>query len=216
MKDVDFGVSLTQPQRVAIAELFPQMVNRLKLDANHQVKIAFRVSEMKAILWCAGEAVPTTISGTKRNSLLCIIAAFRQAIQGAHGIAAIAPSKRLYQFNVTLLDIAPSIWRRIQIKDCSVDKLHECIQTAIGWTNSHLHRFEILGIVHGDPELLCGNPDSFVGTNSLETMVSDIVAPSGVRFHFSYEYDFGDCWRHEVLFEGCLPAQQGLRYPLCL
>lgn len=216
MKDIDFGVSLTQPQRVAIAELFPQMVNRLKLDANHQVKIAFTVSEMKAILWCAGEAVPTTISGTKRNSLLCIIAAFRQAILDAHGIAAIAPSNRLYQFKITLLDIAPSIWRRIQIKDCSVDKLHECIQTAMGWTNSHLHRFEILGIVHGDPELLCGNPDSFVGTNSLDTMVSDIVAPSGVRFHFSYEYDFGDRWRHEVLFEGCLPARQGLRYPLCL
>ena len=216
MKDVGLGVSLTQPQRVAIDELFPKMVDRLKLDANRQVKIAFTVSEMKAILWCAGEAVPITASGTKRNSLRCIIAAFRQAIQDAHGIAAIPPSKRLYQFKVTLLEIEPLIWRRIQIKDCSVDKLHECIQTAMGWTNSHLHRFEILGIVHGDPELLCGNPDCFVGTNSLETMVSEIVPQSGVRFHFSYEYDFGDRWQHEVLFEGCLSANQGVRYPLCL
>ena len=60
MKDVAFGVSLTQPQRVAIADLFPQMVDRLKLDTNHQVKIEFTVSQMKAILWCVGEAVPTT------------------------------------------------------------------------------------------------------------------------------------------------------------
>jgi hypothetical protein len=216
MKDVRFGVSLTQPQRVAIADLFPQMVDRLKLDVNRQAKIGFTVSQMKAIWWCAGEAVPATTSGTKRNSLRCIIAAFRQAIQDAHGIAAIPPSKRLYQFKITLLDIDPPIWRRIQVKDCSVDRLHECIQTAMGWTNSHLHRFEIQGIVCGDPELLCDDPDCFVGTNSRETMVSQIVPESGARFHFSYEYDFGDCWRHEVLFEGCLASARGVRYPVCL
>jgi len=215
MKDVSFGVSLTQPQRSAIADLFPQLVDRLKLDVNRQVKIEFTVSLMKAIWWCAGEAVPTT-SGTKRNSLRCVVAAFRQAIQDAHGIAAIPPSKRLYQFKITLLNIKPVIWRRIQIRNGSVDKLHECIQTAMGWTNSHLHRFEIQGIVCGDPELICDDPDSFVGTNSLETMVSDIVPQSGARFQFSYEYDFGDRWRHEVVFEGCLPTDQGVRYPLCL
>jgi len=216
MRDVEFGVSLTHPQRVAIAELFPQMVDRLKLDAKHQVKIEFTVSRMKAILWSAGEAVPITTSGTKRNSLRCIIAAFRQAIQDAHGIAAIPPSKRLYQFRIGLLNVAPAIWRRIQLKDCSIDKLHECIQTAMGWTNSHLHRFEIEGLVCGDPELLCDDPECFVGTNSLETMVSDIVPRSGARFLLSYEYDFGDRWRHEVVFEGCLPMDQGVRYPLCL
>jgi hypothetical protein len=148
--------------------------------------------------------------------LRCIITAFRQAIQDAHGIAAIPPSKRLYQFKITLLDFDPSIWRRIQVKDCSVDKLHECIQTAMGWTNSHLHRFEIQGIVCGDPELVCDNPESFVGTNSRETMVSQVVPQSGSRFHFSYEYDFGDRWRHEVVFEGCLASDGGVRYPMCL
>ncbi len=86
----------------------------------------------------------------------------------------------------------------------------------MGWTNSHLHRFEIEGLVCGDPELLCDDPECFVGTNSLETMVSDIVPRSGARFLFSYEYDFGDRWRHEVVFEGCLPMDQGVRYPLCL
>ena len=216
MKDMSFGVSLTRAQRVAIADLFPQMVDRLKLDVNRQAKIAFTVPQMQAIWWCAGEAVSATTSGTKRNSLRCIIAAFRQAIEDAHGIAAIPPSKRLYQFKITLLDIAPPVWRRIQVKDCSVDRLHECIQTAMGWTNSHLHRFEIQGIVCGDPELVCDNPESFVGINSRETMVSQIVPQSGSRFHFSYEYDFGDRWRHEIVFEGCLASEKGVRYPLCL
>jgi hypothetical protein len=171
---------------------------------------------MKAIWWCVGQAVPVAASGTKRHSLNCIVAAFRQAIEDAHGIAAIPPSKRLYQFKITLLDIDPLIWRRIQIKDCPVDRLHECIQTAMGWTNSHLHRFEIQGIVCGDPELLCGNTEGFVGTNSRETMVSQIVPQSGARFQFSYEYDFGDRWKHEVLFEGCLASDRGVRYPVCL
>ncbi len=31
-----------------------------------------------------------------------------------------------------------------------------------------------------------------------------------------YEYDFGDGWRHEVLFEGCVRAERGKRYPICI
>ena len=81
MNQQSFGVSLTQPQRVAIAELLPQLVDRLKLDVKRQVKIEFTVSLMQAIWWSAGEAVPTASSGMKRNSLRRIIAAFRQAIR---------------------------------------------------------------------------------------------------------------------------------------
>jgi hypothetical protein len=49
----------------------------------------------------------------------------------------------VYQFKITLKEIQPPIWRRIQVKDCTLDNLHEHIQTAMGWTNSHLHKFEI-------------------------------------------------------------------------
>lgn len=216
MKASYYAVLLTQCQRIAIGDLFPQMADRLQYDVKRQVKIEFSTGELKAILWCAGEAIPTADSGRKRNSLRRIVTIFQDAIQAAHGIGAIPPSKRLYQFKITLLDINPPIWRRIQTKDCTIDKLHEHIQTAMGWTNSHLHRFEILGIVHGDPVLLCGNPDCFVGRNSLETMISEVVPSSGIRFRFSYEYDFGDRWSHDVLFEGCLAASNGVRYPLCL
>ena len=45
----------------------------------------------------------------------------------------------LFQFKITLLDIEPAIWRRIHVRDCTLDKLHEHIQTAMGWTNAHLH-----------------------------------------------------------------------------
>ena len=47
-------------------------------------------------------------------------------------------------------------------------------------------------------------------------MLSDILPASGKRLRFEYEYDFGDGWQHEVLFEGRLKAEPGKRYPLCL
>lgn len=86
----------------------------------------------------------------------------------------------------------------------------------MGWTNSHLHQFKIDGERYGDPELLDDGFDDFEYVNSTVTMISQIVPKSGKRFAFKYEYDFGDCWEHEILFEGCVRAERGSRYPVCL
>jgi hypothetical protein len=51
---------------------------------------------------------------------------------------------------------------------------------------------------------------------STATKLSAILPRSGRRFRFEYEYDFGDGWRHEVLFEGCVRADPKAKYPLCL
>ena len=123
---------------------------------------------------------------------------------------------RLLQFKITLKDARPPIWRRIQVQDCTLDKLHEHIQTAMGWTNSHLHHFRIGKQLYGDPELMQENFEDMGYRDSTRTMVSDILPKGGKRFRFQYEYDFGDSWHHEVLFEGQVKPEQGKRYPLCL
>ena len=46
--------------------------------------------------------------------------------------------------------------------------------------------------------------------------ISDVVPKSGKRFSFEYEYDFGDGWGYRVLFEGCLIATEGQKYPICV
>ena len=46
--------------------------------------------------------------------------------------------------------------------------------------------------------------------------ISQIVSKIGKRFSFFYEYDFGDSWEHEILFEGCPVQEPGKKYPLCL
>ena len=86
----------------------------------------------------------------------------------------------------------------------------------MGWTNSHLHQFEIKGKRYGDPELLEDGFEDFGCIDSTVTMIGEIVPKTGKRFAFKYEYDFGDSWEHEVLFEGCPPLEKAKKYPLCL
>ena len=46
--------------------------------------------------------------------------------------------------------------------------------------------------------------------------MSAILPKTGKRFRFQYEYDFGDSWYHEVLFEGVVRAESKVKCPLCL
>lgn len=136
----------------------------------------------------------------------------RKKPQGKRGVK----SAVLYQFKLTLLDSKPPVWRRIQVQDCTLDKLHEHIQTAMGWTNSHLHEFDIKGERYGDPELLNDGFEDVECVDSTVTMVSELLPKTGKQFAFKYEYDFGDGWEHEVLYEGSPPLEKGKKYPLCL
>jgi hypothetical protein len=122
-------------------------------------------------------------------------------------------SGTVFQFKITLIGSNPPIWRRIQAADCTLDKLHEHIQTAMGWTNSHLHQFEIAGERYGDPELL---EEELECLDSTRTRISKILPKPAKRFSFTYEYDFGDGWEHEILYEGCPQKESGKLYPQCL
>ena len=122
----------------------------------------------------------------------------------------------VYQFKITLLETKPPIWRRIQVGNCTLDKLHEHIQTSMGWTNSHLHHFRIDETLYGDPQLLAGNFEELKYEDSTRTLVGAVVPEDGKRLAFEYEYDFGDGWVHEILFEGRLPVEPKRKYPLCL
>jgi hypothetical protein len=86
----------------------------------------------------------------------------------------------------------------------------------MGWTNSHLNHFHINDRPHGDPMLMQENFKEFGYADSTTTLLSDILRAGRKRLRFAYEYDFGDSWQHEVLFEGAVPAEAGRKYPLCV
>ena len=125
------------------------------------------------------------------------------------------PTKDIYQFRITLFEIKPKIWRRIQIKDCFLHDLHWHIQGAFGWTNSHLHDFDIGPERYGIPSEI-DDPNYPGCKDSTTVLLSDILPKDGKRFVFKYTYDMGDNWEHEVLFEGIVKPSRKSKYPICL
>lgn len=117
----------------------------------------------------------------------------------------------IYQLKVTLKDIRPPIWRRIQVpSNISLNKLHRILQEVMPWYDCHLHQFIIGGVYYGTPD-----PDFISETKSDRTVkLNQVIA--GPKARCMYEYDFGDSWEHEIVVEKVLPPEEGVRYPICL
>ena len=117
----------------------------------------------------------------------------------------------VYQIEVLLKGSSPPIWRRFQtISDISLHKLHQILQVVMGWTNSHLYRFDIASAHFGEP-------DPEYGTEMKDSRRAKLsVLALGEKDKIIYEYDFGDSWLHEILIEKALPAEPKIRYPVCL
>ena len=125
-----------------------------------------------------------------------------------------APKKPVptYQLKVELAGIKPPIWRRILVPaTIPLYKLHLVIQAAMGWSNSHLHEFDILGERYGEP-----NPDWDMGDGPIsEARVKLNKALQGAT-SFKYTYDFGDDWVHKVKVEKVFDLDLGFALPLCI
>jgi hypothetical protein len=203
-------VKLSEAQRKTLAELLPDLAGRLKLDEPGQRTISFTPAELKAVVAKATTGVRAADTGVKRNSLRHVLSSAEQAV--AHA----GEAGTVYQLKVTLSDARPPVWRRILVHDCTLDELHGHIQTAMGWTNSHLHHFRVGDTVYGDPELLAESFEELGYKDSTATRLGDIVPAGGQTFRFAYEYDFGDSWGHEVVVEKRVPGEPGVKYPACV
>jgi hypothetical protein len=122
----------------------------------------------------------------------------------------------VYVFTITLSGTTPPVWRRIRVGDCTLDKLHEHIQTSMGWTNSHLHHFQLGEQFYGDPQLMMENMEDLNYEDSTKTLLSEIIPKDAEVFRFVYEYDFGDSWDHEIVCEKRLSGGDAHEHPICL
>jgi hypothetical protein len=102
-------------------------------------------------------------------------------------------SLTVHQLTVTLLDVAPPVWRRLLVPSAvPLSALHGIVQIAMGWTGIHLHEWEIAGVTYGSPseedwgEELVDETTAFLGE----------LAPADTSF--VYRYDFGDGWEHLI------------------
>lgn len=126
-----------------------------------------------------------------------------------------AKAKEIYQVNISLADSKPNIWRRLLIpSDTSLENFHKIIQTAMGWSNSHLHQFvkneQTFAKKHPDDDLW----DELGSIDYKKMKISDLLKFEGDKLR--YEYDFGDYWMHKIVLEKILPSDDTLKYPVCI
>jgi len=132
------------------------------------------------------------------------------------------PPKKIYQFKITLKETHPPVWRRMQVPSTyTFWDLHVAIQSAMGWSDCHPHKFRIISktvdiLVLGTQ--LEESDDVFgedVALPDWKHTISEyeVMLPKAFT---TYIYDFGDYWEHGIDFEKVIPAEVGVTYPRCI
>lgn len=99
------------------------------------------------------------------------------------------------ELRVTLRHITPPIWRALRVPaDVPLSVLHDVLQTAFGWQNSHLHDFHV-----GD--IRFGMADVEDGMFCVDGRAAPLGAVASAGSKLVYRYDFGDDWEHEVVVQ---------------
>ncbi len=118
------------------------------------------------------------------------------------------PEPVTYRVRVDLVGAKPPLWRRLELaSDLFLDELHDILQVAFGWTDSHLHRFA------SGPERYGPETEHYLGPFELaegdagipegEVRLDEVLVDAGDRLF--YTYDYGDDWQHVLELEAVLP-----------
>ena len=122
-----------------------------------------------------------------------------------------------YIFKIKLRGLSkPCVWRRISVpENLTFAEFHLVIQSAFGWTNTHLYEFvdtlfkPKYRVVESSHFEFCGAQDV---QNAEETLISEYLKSKGDKC--IYTYDFGDGWEHDVVLEGLV--NDGKSEPECI
>jgi hypothetical protein len=117
-----------------------------------------------------------------------------------------------FDIEVSLSTVYPLIWRRFLLRTTGTTfaDLQRAIQDACGWLDYHLYRFDeatprgLVGVAQSPIEI----EDSYDDTPSAERVA---LAPWVGKFApraCHYLYDWGDEWRHDVVFRGIVQTDE--------
>src|SRR5215213_2050219 len=98
---------------------------------------------------------------------------------------------RTTRLRVTMREVEPEVERVIDVPAAiTIDDLHEVLQVALGWTNSHLHQFRTDDTTYAVPS---------DGWDDEEREVDERSVPLlSLPLSFVYAHDFGDGWEHDI------------------
>ena len=114
------------------------------------------------------------------------------------------------QFKLSLCGVSkPPVWRRLLVPaDIRLSQVHDVIQAAMGWTDTHLHAFSTAYGDYGPPDPGLDHRDE------RKARLADFLAEPGDRIR--YAYDFGDFWEHDIVLEKSLESEPDARLPACV
>ncbi|MCE5331826.1 MAG: plasmid pRiA4b ORF-3 family protein [Bacteroidales bacterium] len=119
-----------------------------------------------------------------------------------------------YQFKIQLKNVSnPTVWRRILVPaHYTFEEFHKVIQIAFGWEFAHLYFFSPTGYNSQPMIEMNYEGDDFFETldedslDSETTLLSDIFVTEKQKF--TYLYDTGDDWMHQINLEKILPDNE--------
>ena len=129
----------------------------------------------------------------------------------------VPPPQNTFQLRIALRYIRPAIWRRVLVPDdWLLGDLHPVFVRVMGWAGYHMHVFRFGGGFKQDQystrqtETECG-PEM---RDEDLVFLGQVIQRKGQVF--TYEYDFGDSWLHEVKVEKILPYDPSVVLLVCL
>jgi hypothetical protein len=111
----------------------------------------------------------------------------------------------LYCLRIELEGVTPLIWRKFWVEgDMTLIQLHHTIQAVMGWTDSHIHEYQIGGARYRTP-----HPDDDIdGDDAIDDRTVPLHKVLKGISHFGYQYDFGDAWNHTITVEKTEPMPE--------
>jgi len=114
-----------------------------------------------------------------------------------------------HRVKITLKGVTPPVWRRLLIpSEYTLTQVHQALLTGMGWSGYHLYAFRIGCTSYLDID--DDWPDDSVDPATVR--LGNLVGPGD---RFTFDYDFGDGWEHQILVEEVLLAA-GRPRPVCL
>lgn len=113
------------------------------------------------------------------------------------------------RLKITLNDVEPKVLRRLEVPfSIRLDRLHQALQAALGWTDTHLFEIRARDVGWGIPD-----PDWGDGPlDARKATLASIVEDTGAKT-LRYLYDFGDGWEHTIKIERLTDPLPDVSYP---
>jgi hypothetical protein len=129
------------------------------------------------------------------------------------------PARHIYVLRASLRDSRPPIWRKLSVPgNFTLEDLHEVLQIAFDWDEEHMHSFLINSreyIMEQAREMMSPfDDDEFIEETTV--CLDDLLTE---KQKFTYLYDFGDSWLHQITVSKAISLEEGMEdslVPRCL